>query len=37
MATTEDYDLIILDVMLPDINGWEIAKSLRNSGKIHQY
>lgn len=33
MASTEEYDLIILDVMLPDINGWEIAKNLRTMGK----
>lgn len=33
MASTEEYDLIILDVMLPDINGWEIAKNLRSIGK----
>ena len=24
MATTEIYDLIILDVMLPEINGFEV-------------
>ncbi|MCW2256353.1 two-component system copper resistance phosphate regulon response regulator CusR [Providencia alcalifaciens] len=33
MASTEEYDLIILDVMLPDINGWDIAKNLRILGK----
>ena len=33
MASTEEYDLIILDVMLPDINGWDIAKNLRAIGK----
>jgi two-component system copper resistance phosphate regulon response regulator CusR len=33
MATTEEYDLIILDVMLPDINGWEIAKNFRTMGR----
>ena len=26
MATTETYDLIILDVMLPEINGFEVLK-----------
>ncbi|MFT4862754.1 MAG: two-component system copper resistance phosphate regulon response regulator CusR [Pseudohongiellaceae bacterium] len=31
MAKTEEYDLIILDVMLPDINGLLIIKSLRDA------
>lgn len=33
-AVVEEYDLIILDVMLPDINGWQILKSLRNNGNL---
>jgi two-component system copper resistance phosphate regulon response regulator CusR len=33
LASTEPYDLIILDVMLPDIDGWRILGSLRESGK----
>ncbi len=32
LANTETYDLVILDVMLPDIDGWKILKSLRESG-----
>jgi len=32
-AMTEPYDLIILDVMLPDVDGWRILQSLRESGK----
>jgi len=32
-ATTDRYDLIILDVMLPDVDGWRILKSLREAGK----
>lgn len=24
LAMTGDYDLIILDIMLPDVNGWDI-------------
>ena len=32
LATTEDYDLIVLDVMLPGRDGWSILKSLRDSG-----
>ncbi len=33
LAMTEEFDLLILDVMLPDIDGWKILKSLRESGK----
>ena len=29
LAVTEPYDLIILDVMLPDLNGWRIVEALR--------
>ncbi len=32
-AMTEEFDLLILDVMLPDIDGWKILKSLRDSGR----
>lgn len=33
MAMNEPYDLVLLDVMLPDIDGWRILKSLREAGK----
>lgn len=33
-AATEKYDLIILDIMLPDIDGWHILKSLRSNGDL---
>ena len=33
LAMTEAYDLIILDVMLPDIDGWRIVQSLRDAGR----
>ncbi len=33
LAMTEYYDLLILDVMLPDVDGWRILKSLREAGK----
>ncbi|ULQ47464.1 heavy metal response regulator transcription factor [Flagellatimonas centrodinii] len=32
MAMTEAYDLIMLDVMLPDIDGWRILQSIRAAG-----
>lgn len=31
-AMTESYDLVILDVMLPDIDGWKILQALRDAG-----
>ena len=33
LAMTEPYDLIVLDVMLPDVDGWRIVQSLRGAGK----
>jgi len=33
LAMTENYDLLILDVMLPDVDGWRILKSLREASK----
>lgn len=32
LAMTESFDLIILDVMLPDVDGWRIISSLREAG-----
>lgn len=31
LALTGSYDLIILDVMLPDVNGWRIIRALRDA------
>jgi two-component system copper resistance phosphate regulon response regulator CusR len=33
LALTEAYDLIILDVILPNINGWEIIQTIRRADK----
>lgn len=34
LATTKAYDLIVLDVMLPGINGFEICKQIRDHQQI---
>src|SRR5262249_15562278 len=33
LATTGNYDLIILDVMLPERDGWSVITEIRRSGK----
>jgi len=33
LALTEDYDLTVLDVMLPGIEGWQVLQGIRKSGK----
>jgi two-component system cell cycle response regulator DivK len=33
IAETEDVDLILLDINLPDIDGYEVARRLRSNGK----
>jgi len=32
LALTGDYDLLILDVMLPGRNGWQILQAVRSAG-----
>jgi len=32
-AMSESYDLLILDVMLPGLDGWQLLQTLRNAGK----
>lgn len=31
-AVADDYDVIILDIMLPEMNGYEVCQALRNDG-----
>lgn len=33
LALDDIYDLIILDVMLPDVDGWRIVQAVRHAGK----
>lgn len=33
LALTESHDLIILDVMLPGVDGWQILQAVRRAGK----
>lgn len=33
LGLTENYDLVILDVMLPGLDGWTILRALRAAGK----
>lgn len=35
LAATEDYDVIVLDLMLPKVDGMEICKKLRKEENIH--
>ena len=34
LAENQDVDLILLDINLPDIDGYEVANRLRNSTKV---
>jgi two-component system copper resistance phosphate regulon response regulator CusR len=33
LALTGDYDLVILDVMLPGLDGWQVLETLRRGGR----
>jgi two-component system copper resistance phosphate regulon response regulator CusR len=33
LALTDDYDLMVLDVMLPKLDGWQVLRELRQKGK----
>jgi len=33
LALTDDYDLVVLDVMLPRMDGWQVLREVRNKGK----
>jgi two-component system, OmpR family, copper resistance phosphate regulon response regulator CusR len=32
-ALSDDYDLVILDVMLPEVSGWQVLAAIRKAGK----
>ena len=33
LALTDVYDLVVLDVMLPGLNGWQVLQQIRQEGK----
>ncbi len=33
MATSEDYDIVVLDVTLPNMDGWQVLKLIRAAGR----
>jgi len=35
-ALSEAFDLVILDVMMPGLNGWEVCKSLRERPELER-
>jgi two-component system OmpR family response regulator len=34
MAPAHDYDAVVLDVMLPDLDGFEVCRRLRTAGVV---
>ena len=33
LALSEDYDLVVLDVMLPGLDGWRVVQEIRHAGR----
>ncbi len=33
LAVSDDYDLVVLDVMLPRLDGWQVLRQIRDKGK----
>src|SRR5512142_815199 len=33
LALTDDFDLVVLDVMLPKLDGWQVLQEIRQKGK----
>ena len=33
LALTGDYDIVVLDVMLPGLDGWQVLRDMRQAGK----
>ena len=31
-ATTENYDLLVLNIMLPGLDGWSVLRAIREAG-----
>ncbi|MBR9704656.1 response regulator, partial [Candidatus Pacearchaeota archaeon] len=37
LAINEKFDLFLLDIMLPDMSGWDIFENLKNKNKTSKY
>jgi len=33
LALSDDYDLVVLDVMLPGLDGWQVLREIRQAGR----
>jgi len=37
MATNDDYDLVVLDVMLPGADGWHVIQEIRKRKSVRMF